>query len=358
MQFKRLAALDAARAFLVSAMTVGLAWAGFGYWSLVVGRVLSSVIATVLVLSWAPLRPAWPRWAELRTTLSFSADIITARLAWWGYTNADFVVAGRMLGVVPLGAYTCAWTTASAPMEKIVSVFARVLPPLFSVVTHDSSLARRYLLGITEVLMLLVAPASIGLALVADDFVSVLLGPQWAGAVTPLRILCLFAAIHAPGTLYPHILNATGRSRFSLRIHLVALVVLPIAFVAAGRTWGVNGIAAVWIFIYPIVLGLFLAETLKAVECSFSEYAASFRPAVSGIAVMVPAVIIASGFLDPDVSAPVRLAFGIATGGAFYVGAVLALNGQRRRIWLSWRTMVAELSKKGPDTPRPGEVAE
>ena len=340
MRFKRLAALDVAKAFLVSAATVALAWAGFGYWSLVMGNVLSSLLSSVLVLSWAPQRAAWPRWAELRPTLGFIADIIRARMAWWGYTNADFVVAGRMLGVAPLGSYTCAWTTASAPMEKIVAVFGRVLPPLFSMVAHDPALARRYLLGITEVLMLLVAPASIGLALVADDFVSVLLGPQWAGAVTPLRILCCFAVIHAPATLWSHVLNAAGRSRFAMRLHLVALVVLPITFIAAGRAWGVNGIAAVWIAVYPMFLVPLLTETVKAVGCSITQYAGSMRPAASGVAVMVSVVVAVLVFLGRDMSPVVRLTSCVAAGALAYAGTILALYAQRIR---SWRTILAEL---------------
>ena len=118
--------------------------------------------------------------------MRFSGDVLGSRVAWYAYSNSDFLVAGRMLGQAPLGAYTLAWTIASTPVEKITNMITRVTPAFFSAVQDDKPHLRRYLLGITDGLSLLTFPASLGMALVADQFVLVVLGAKWAPAIIPL----------------------------------------------------------------------------------------------------------------------------------------------------------------------------
>src|SRR2546426_4499564 len=50
-------------------------------------------------------RFAWPHLQSLTHAMTFSRHIIVGRLAWYVYSNADFLVAGRILGKVALGLY-------------------------------------------------------------------------------------------------------------------------------------------------------------------------------------------------------------------------------------------------------------
>lgn len=345
MRFKELAWLDLLRAVLVPSATMVLAAAGFGYWALVIGNVASAVVSTTTVLVWQPQRPSWPHPRELKPALSFGADVIVARLAWWGYSNADFAIAGRILGAEPLGIYNCAWTVACAPMEKIVSIFARVMPPLFSQVQRDRFLAKRYLLAITETIAVFTIPACLGLALVARDFVAVVLGDKWASATTPLRLLCVYAAVQSVATLLPHILNAAGKTRLAMSFNLLMLCALPWAFVVAGMRWSVVGIAGVWAFIYPVLLTPVWWFTLRAVHATPREYFRSLWPALSASALMGVAVV-AVPFLTGGWPAPLRLTGTVIVGGAVYGATVLVLHGDRVR---SWRSLLAVAESPKPE---------
>src|SRR2546425_8629430 len=108
--------------------------------------------------------------------MTFSRHIIVGRLAWYVYSNADFLVAGRILGKVALGLYEVGWNLANVPIEKITSLVGQVTPAVFSAVQRDHAALRRYLLRVTEGLALITFPASLGLALVAPDFVLLTLG--------------------------------------------------------------------------------------------------------------------------------------------------------------------------------------
>jgi len=328
MQFKRLAALDLVKAIVVPSVTVVFALAGYAYWALVFGVVISSIVSTAMVLAWQPQPIARPRVRELRSALSFGVDVIVARLAWWGYSNADFTVAGRILGAEAVGFYNCAWTIACAPTEKVVSVFTRVMPPLFSRVKYEPTLVKRYFTSITEVVTILITPACLGLAAVADDFISAVLGGKWVHATMPLRLLCCYAAVQGPTTLFSHILNAAGRSRLAMSMNLLILAILPASFVVGANLGGATGIAAMWVIVFPALLVPLWRATLVAVGGTVREYVRTVWPAL-GCSMLMLAVVYLIRHLTDGMPAAVRLAVAVSGGAATYSAAILLLYRSR-----------------------------
>jgi O-antigen/teichoic acid export membrane protein len=290
LQFKSIASFDVLRALLQGLGTVGLAWFGFGYWSLALGNLSGTVLYTGLVLMVRRHSFAWPNLRENKRALTFSGDILGSRVAWYSYSNSDFLVAGRVLGEASLGSYTMAWTMAATPVEKITNMVMKVAPAFFSAVRHDKVQLRRYLLGITEGLSLLCFPACVGLALVADQFVLAVLGAKWVLAITPLRLLALCAAMRSITTLLPVLLNTVERSRFVMLNTVVAAMIFPASFYLSSH-WGTGGIAATWILIYPFITAPFLWKAARELDLSIWTYLKSILPALRACLVMSVAVV-------------------------------------------------------------------
>src|SRR5439155_17319029 len=124
-----------------------------------------------------------PHRRDLAQAIHYTRTFLVGNISWYVYSNADFVVAGRILGKAPLGEYSYAWTMATVPMEKVASVVNRVLPPLYAAVSTDKAEMRRYLLKITQLMSLVVFPSAFGVSLVAREFVLVVLRPKWIGTV-------------------------------------------------------------------------------------------------------------------------------------------------------------------------------
>ena len=100
---------------------------------------------------------------------------LVARFCWYGYSNADFLVAGRVLGPAA-GRLHLGLEPGQHPGKKVTSMVGQVTPSFFSAVQNDSSLLRRYLRTLTEGIALVTFPAAFGLALLAPDLVHVVLG--------------------------------------------------------------------------------------------------------------------------------------------------------------------------------------
>jgi O-antigen/teichoic acid export membrane protein len=332
LRLKDLALLDGLKVVIAVAVALPLAKFGTGHWALVLGNVFAAAVATVVVLARVPQRYARPRVSDLKPALKFSSHFLTGQLAWYGYTNADFVVAGRVLGRIALGEYTLAWTLICAPGDKIMAVFGRVMPIVLANVQRDSQALRRYFLLFSEVLAMLIVPASVGLALVARDFVLLVFGAKWAAAVVPLQLLCFFMAFHILGTPADRLLQATGQASFTARCRFVMLAILPLAFYFAGIRGGTVGIAAIWLAVYPFLLVPMYVRVFRTLGISLRDYFACVGPALLSAALM--AVVVATIRLLASERWPLAFRFSLETacGAAAFIAAALLI--QRKRLGL------------------------
>jgi hypothetical protein len=75
---------------------------------------------------------------------------------------------------------------------------------------------RSILLNITEGLAFLTLPATCGLALVAPEFVRLILGPEWSAAIVPLQLLSIYASYRSLVTVLPQVLTVKGDTKWTM----------------------------------------------------------------------------------------------------------------------------------------------
>jgi len=144
----------------------------------VIASLTEATLSTLLTLHSRRHAFSWPKLEDLRRSLVFSTYILGLRVAWYCNSNADFAVAGRVLGGAALGSYNIAWNIAQQPLQKLTDLVQRVVPSCFSNFQNDCAALREYVLTLTAALSLLTLPATFGLAAIADELVAVALGPK------------------------------------------------------------------------------------------------------------------------------------------------------------------------------------
>ena len=354
LRFKLLAFIDTVRVFSQILITVLLVFLNFGYWSLVAGYMMSALTGSAMTYFWRPHGFAVPDFQQLGRELKFSRAVLLSNISWYTYNNADFGVAGRVLGEVPLGNYTVAWTISSAPVEKIANLIANVTPSFFSALQSDKAGLRRYLLRLTEILSLVTMPASIGIVLTADYLVPVLLGPKWFGVIGPLRLLGVFVVVRAISTILPNLLIAIGDAGFVMWNSIGAAIIMPIAFFLGSR-WGTVGIAAAWVIAYPLITFPTYYRVMKKTGLSWKEYGSAVAPALNGSGIMVGVVLVARFLLRLQPHSMVALSLLVAAGSASYAGGLLAFY--RDRVVNIIKTTRSMLSRREVDDSGSGGSA-
>ncbi len=327
-RFKQLALIDLSQAVVLALSMVGLAVAGLRYWTLVCGALLGALISTGAVLRLSHLPLAWPRPSALRQAMTLSFDVVIARVCWYASANADFLIAGRVLGKAALGFYNVGWTLASVPVDRIAALVAQVTPAFFAAVQSDRAALRRYVLRITEGIALITFPVAIGLALVARDFVLVVLGSRWEGTIGPLRLLAAYAAIRSIMPLLPQVLQIIGDARFEMWRMAVAAVVMPASFYVSGQRWGTVGLATAWMLVDPLLALPLYRRVFSKIGLSLKAYLVALWPALSATGLM-GAVVLAVGALSSGWTAGARLSAEIGAAMVTYGLAGLVLHRER-----------------------------
>lgn len=341
-RFRYLAFRDTTRAIVAAACTVVLALSGMGYWALAIGPVVGAAAALLMSLAAQRLPLATPRVRDIRDAISFSSYTLSGRLVWYGYSNADFLVAGKVLSTASFGAYTLAWSLANISVEKVSALVGRVTPSFFSAVQSDRVQLRRYFGTLNRAIALAAFPVSAGIALLAADFVPVILGHHWDAAIAPLVPLAMYAGFRALVPILAMVLRVTGDLRYSLIVGIITLCVMPIVFYV-GSKWGPVGIAYGWVAAYPILVIPQFARVFRRLSMGPRLYLQWISPALISTAMMAGVVLTVKSLAPETWPVGLRLALCVITGVLSYVGALL----------LFFRGTLNELRTSMRGTPAP-----
>lgn len=333
LRFRVLALIDGLQVFVQAAFMVGVAFMGFGYWTLVAGGLVGTLVAMIATLVVRTHSFAPPSMTALKEAMTFSRHIVLARLSWCIQSNADSVIAGKVLGQAALGAYGMALSLAMAPVEKVAAVVSQVTTSLFAAVQKDPVALRRYFLSLTEGFALVIFPATLGIALVAEELVLLVLGDKWSEVTPPLQVLACYAAFRAIQTLPPQILFVTGGSRLGMWNALGVAIVLPITFYLCSR-WGTQGIAMSWLIVHPLAAVQTNWFVFRKIDLKILDYFRSLRPALVGCLCMLVVVVLVKQAMPHSWPLATRFAGEVGAGAATYALSTLIIHGERARSFI------------------------
>lgn len=332
MRFKRLALIDVASAASGSAATLVMALSGWGVWALVCGSLAATgarAVALVSLSKW--VRPRLSR-QGLAGHLRFGGALTAGRLAWQTAQQCDVLIGGRFLNEAALGLYTVSAHLARMPMHKVMSVINQVAFPAVARMQDERERLACRLVDATALLAIVTLPLLWGLSSVAPEFVGVLLGAQWSGAVIPLQLAALAVPMQLMSNVLSTALTGLGRADVELRNMVTALVVTAGA-VLAGVQAGAVGLAGAACIATPLVLALNLSRTNAVLQLPRKQIVAAVRGPILAAVAMYGAVA-GSRQLLQDADALVRLPLLVVVGAIVYVAAITLFD---RQSWLLLR---------------------
>lgn len=331
MTFKPLSFADITGVITGSLTTLALALNDFAVWSLVLGNLTGAVARASLLIALNPrrVRPH-VRLRSASTFLSFGGYVTAARFVGYFMSQADILIGAKLLGKEALGLYTVSMQLASLPMDKAMSTVNQVA---FSAISrmqnHKHEMAQGLSKGIRW-LAYLVFPAIYGLASVAPDFVPLVLGSNWMGAVLPLQLVALVIPLRMVAALMATANSGMGRADVGFRNTLTGVFVLPACFVV-GVQWGEVGLAAAWSVGVPIVFIMNFKRTSQVTGLTAGQLFGSIAHPLFSAVFMVLTLALVRHALPETQPAWSTLALLIFTGATAYVSIATAADPQLRR---------------------------
>src|SRR4051794_33143135 len=241
MQQRRLQAIDPVVAFV---LTVGLAAAGAGYWSLLVGTIAGAWATAIAAVVGSPYPPALKiDRATLRDYGAFSWPILIAGACTIVFAQALTVVGNAAGGLALLGGISLA-STVGQFANRADQAVSEALYPAICRVQDRLELLRETFVTSNRLALLWGVPFGVGAALFASDLVEFLLGEdKWGDAVILLQVVALMAALDQIGFNLTAFYRARGDTKPTAVLAVVNLAVVLVVALPLLATHDLGGLA-------------------------------------------------------------------------------------------------------------------
>jgi len=252
--FKELAIIDNVALLASTLIMVTLGYLGYGAWAIIGGEVGNRVGQLILTHIY---KPFWPKfqfnWEEIKDRVYFGIYATGSRLLYNLYSNADYLIVGKIFGTQAVGIYTLAYRIVSDTVKTLTTNLNEVAYPAFSRLQNDIKRLQLYFFTLARGSMQLNSIVLILIALFVDEILIFAGFDQWLEAVPLIQLLSASAILRTVSPLVPQLLNAVGEAKLNFYYSLSNAVIMPLAFLI-GAQFGLLGVGWAWVIGYPFVV--------------------------------------------------------------------------------------------------------
>ncbi len=327
MSFQRKFLPDISRSAGKGVVSIILALAGFGTWSLIIGQLAGTALGTIALWIVHPWRPSFRFAMDMsRALLKYGVNIVVVDALGMVLSNTDYLLVGRYLGAAALGVYTNAFRIPDLLIMQFCALISKVIFPLYSKLRDDSSALTRGFLTTTRYVALVTVPLSLGTLLVARPLILLVFGAKWEEAVPVLQAISIYSLMLSLAYNAGDAYKAQGRPEILTRISLLRILVLiPGLYWAASQAKSIEIVGwthAVVAFIFGLIT---LVVASRLLHAPLKELLSALRPAILAGAIMSLAVWAVMMGLQSS-GEWVQLVSAVATGGIVFTLALWVLE--------------------------------
>lgn len=238
-------------------VAIGMAFAGFGVWSLV-GRTLamngSQTLFLVFKKKWLPSIEF--SGASFKRLFSFGWKLLVSGVIDTIFNNIYFLIIGRQYSAAQLGYFTNASRFSDIAAQTLTSTVARVTYPVLSSIQYEETRLKQSYRQIMKLAGYVIFPVLAGLAAIGEPLVRLVFGEQWVPMTLYFQLLCIAGMLYPIHAINLSILQVKGRSDLFLYLEILKTAIFSALIVAA--IWLDSGI-----------LGLIAVAILNSYLCLF-----------------------------------------------------------------------------------------
>jgi O-antigen/teichoic acid export membrane protein len=271
----------------------------------------------------------------MRRELRFGGFVMSNGLVSMMNQNIPPLLIGRLLGISPLGLFQVANDVAKLPVRALLQPVARVSFPAMARLQGDLGRVSDFYLRITATLLFILLPVCWGLAVIAEEFVALVLGTKWEGAGPVLTAVSLFVPLRVLTRLMQSALEGIGRPEIALR-NMLTITVCLVPAIVVGIRWGIVGAAIGWSVAQLPALCINLHRSLPVINISWGELLRRIGPGIVAAAAMYSGVWLARILLTDELPLLPATSILVGSGMLIYAGMTMLINRQVVKDALQW----------------------
>lgn len=250
-------------------IAIGMAFANYGVWSLVVYQWLSGFVETAFQLVWAKWRPKllFKRQAA-EELFGFGVNLSAFQIFNYWTRNADNLLVGRVLGSSALGYYSRAYSLMLLPVTRVTDVVGSVMWSALARIQDDTIRVRRIVLRSVGMIGLVNFPMVLGLFVVADRIIPLVAGEQWIPAIPTFRILAFVGLLQSISSISIWIFQSQGRADLMFRWQAIKGIISIISFLVGVMIGSIEAVAVCYLFVSVVMFHFDLYISGKLIALS------------------------------------------------------------------------------------------
>jgi polysaccharide transporter, PST family len=344
MQFMRQRLLQAFDPIVAFVLTIGLAIAGAGYWSFVIGAVAGAWAAAIA--AWRacpyPLRLRYEK-GTAREYVGFSWPLLAASLGGMIVAQGGVLIGNAYVGLAGVGAIALAANIIQFA-QRVDFIVTGTLYPAICAVRDRTELLFESFLQSNRLAVMWGMPFGLALALFGSDLIEFGIGERWRPALFLIQVFGVAAAVNQVGFNWDAYYRARGDTRPIAIVHLSAAAVFIAACIPLTAAEGLDGFAlamAASTLALLVGRGFFLSRLFKGFNMA-QHMARALAPSVPAVGAVLLVRLAESG----------DRTLGLALGElALYLAVTAAAT------WVFERTLLREvLGYLRPAEGRPAAI--
>lgn len=270
---RRLAMFQVINAGLSSVISIYLAWLGLGLWALLATDIVTFFLNIVMFYVW---RPVWhPRltWNPpvMRYFLSFGSRKLVADGLLRALDHMDDLWVGSYLGDISMGYYSRAYTFATYPRKILAQPVNLVTSGTYAELKGDRKRLSQAFYRVNSLLVRSGFLIAGGLALVAPEFIRIVLTEKWMPMLDTFRLMLIYTMFDPIKLTISWVFIAVGKPEIVGKIRLIQFIVLLFCLFVLGPRIGINGVALAVNVMLVVGIVLFLWQVRPFVDFSLSK---------------------------------------------------------------------------------------
>jgi len=253
-------------------LMVMLALKGFSYWSIIWSHFVSVLFSVFLFNLYEPGKARFNIDIVLfKKLFAYGKYVFIINLSVFILKNISGLFIGKMLGVAMLGFFLVAYKWGFWIMNNIFAPLDRILFPLYAKYREKNDILKKIFLKSLRYSSVFALFISVGLFLIAGEFVHVLLGDKWRAAVTPLKVLCIAGLIEFFGSLSYTYLRAAGFIKIESTRRIVYSILLCALSYPMINAYGLLGASWALLIATTITQSLYTIYIIRKMRLTFRE---------------------------------------------------------------------------------------
>lgn len=213
-KFKKISIVTLLSSVISLAVTILLAYKGYGVWALVVQNLLMAIIPTLvywLTNKWIPSMVFSTK--SFKELFDFGFFMFLTSLTSTLVNNVQGILIGRFYNAAQMGYYSKAHRTEMLASTSISQVISQVSYPLYAELQDNKSMLTNTIKKLTLSVSFLTFPMMLLFTLLAEPIFILLYSAKWLSAIPYFQILCIAGLAICLQSVNSQAIAAIGKSK-------------------------------------------------------------------------------------------------------------------------------------------------